>query len=190
MTLYRETAVATTWPKTLMWAFFATPDGAAKAHRTLRDAGQTSLVSVESTAVVQKDATGVITVNERPKLSGGQGLCVGLLLGGLLGVLFPSTDVAAGAAVLGTTAGPASQVHDAGFPDQPLQTAAVQMPPQSSALFALASRDWVEYMSSHQALHNVARYLESVASAWGTLPISEQLAEVLRWRSSDPDARS
>jgi uncharacterized membrane protein len=185
MTFYKDTGVATVWPKSLMWAFFDTPNGAQSALRTLRDAGQAALVSLESTAVVEKDAAGSVTLDERDDLGGGQGLSVGLLLGSVLGALFPELSVASSAATMGAAMGLGSRLHDAGFEDAQLRTAAEQMPANSSALFAVATRDWVEYMATHQELDDVMRYLNSVAYTVGSIPVSQQLSDAITGHDSD-----
>jgi uncharacterized membrane protein len=185
MTFYEDTAVATVWPKSLLWAFFDTPNGAKSALRTLRDAGQPALVSVESTAVVEKDAAGSVTLDERDDLGGGQGLAVGALLGGVLGALFPELSVASSAATMGAAMGLGSRLHDAGFEDAGLQTAAEQMPANSSALFAVATRDWVDYMTAHQELDDVMRYLNSEAYTVGSIPVSQRLGEAIAGQGSD-----
>lgn len=166
--MYANPPEAQEWPKTFIWAFFDTPTGATEALVTLREAGQSHLMSVENTAVVVKDAAGNVTFDEREDLGGGSGL----LVGGLLGAVFPGVSaLATGAAV-----GLGSRLRDGGFADEQLTTAAGQMPIDSSALFALGTREWVEYMDKHRWLDDLLNYLNQVAYKVGWIPVSEQLA--------------
>jgi uncharacterized membrane protein len=178
--MYANPPEASDWPKTLIWAFFDTPTGASEALRTLRDASSAHLMTVENTAIVVKDAAGNITFDERADLGGGEGLAAGLLIGGLLGAVFPG----ASALTTGAAVGLGSHLRDAGFADEQLTSAADRMPVNSSALFAVGTREWVEYMDKHRWLDDLLGYLNQMAYKVGWVPISEQLAGIAAERGA------
>jgi hypothetical protein len=59
------------------------------------------------------------------------------------------------------------------------------MPVNSSALFALGTREWVEYMEKHQLFDDLLGYLNQVAYKVGWVPISEELAGIAERRGDD-----
>jgi len=85
----------------------------------------------------------------------------------------------------GATACLGSRLRDGGFADEPLRTPADQMPVNSSALFALGTREWVDSMEKHRLLDDVLGYLNQVACKVGWVPISEELAGMAEHREDD-----
>jgi uncharacterized membrane protein len=59
-----DTGMVTEWPQTLVWAAFATPDGAIDALERLQAARSTWRIRIDNAAVVVKHADGGIAVNE------------------------------------------------------------------------------------------------------------------------------
>jgi uncharacterized membrane protein len=85
---------------------------------------------------------------------------------------------------MGTASAVGSRLRDAGFDDDQLSDAAARMPPNSSALFALGTRAWVDYMNEHLLLDDLLTYLNQVAYQVGWIPVSETLADALARRDS------
>jgi uncharacterized membrane protein len=99
--------------------------------------------------------------------------------GGILDTVFPEFSPLGGATTLGATVGLGSELHDAGFEDDEPRAAIDRMPAHSSALFALATREWVDYMNKHMWLDDLLGYLNQDAYKVGWIPVSEKLVEAL-----------
>lgn len=166
----------TEWPQTLVWALFNTTDGAAKALNGLQNTSEpnlSGLISVENTAVVEKDASGQVTFSEREDLSGWQGLRNGLLIGGLIGALSPEAAFFSTAAKTAAQLAFGGRLHDAGFEDNELRAAAEQMPPSSSAFLVLITHQWLD---------DFLRYLNRAAYVVGSVAVSQKVGELLEQR--------
>jgi uncharacterized membrane protein len=147
-------------PQTLVWATFSGVDGAAQALSGLQAAGTSDLITVQHTAVIEKDAAGKITLSTNKNMSAGLGS--GLLLGGLLEVLKPGASLLSASPNRAAAIGLAAQIRDAGFQIKPLQSAAETLPPDSSAIIALVT---------FEAANALTRFLRPSARTVGRLAI-------------------
>jgi uncharacterized membrane protein len=138
-----DAGMVTEWPQTLIWAAFATPDGAIDALERLQAARSTWRIRIDNAAVVVKHADGSIAVNETGDRSGLRGLGGGALIGGLVGLLFPPA-LLAGAAVGAASGGLGARLRDAGFEDNALRAVANELAPGSSLLLAVISQQWAD----------------------------------------------
>jgi uncharacterized membrane protein len=82
-------------------ATFDGPDEAEATLRTIRGLEQADKVKPSDTAVVRKDAAGVVTIHNEAGSGTEAGAVVGAVLGGVLFVVFPLAGIAGGAAVGG-----------------------------------------------------------------------------------------
>ena len=121
---------------------------ARQALSGLQAAGQSHLLNVAHTAVIEKDAAGTVTASKSKNLSGWQGLGASPFMGGLLPTLLPGISPLSGAAGASVGAGLATQIRDAGFQVNALRNAAEQMPPDSSALIALVTFKGADALTS------------------------------------------
>ena len=82
-------------------ATFDGPDEAEATLRTIRSLESADKVKPSDTAVVRKDANGVVTIHNEAGSGTEAGAVVGAVLGGVLFVVFPLAGIAGGAAIGG-----------------------------------------------------------------------------------------
>lgn len=138
-----DAGMATEWPQSLIWAAFATPDGATDALSRLQAARRAWRISIDNAAIIVKHEDGRIAVNEPGDRSGLQGLGRGALIGALVGVVFPPAILAATAAGA-ATGGLGARLRDAGFEDNALRAVANDLAPGNSLLLAVIMARWAD----------------------------------------------
>ncbi len=131
--------MAATVPAHAVVASFRFEDGAGNALDKLRGI---SKEGVQNAAVLKVSHDGKLRVKETADLSGGKGMILGGVVGGVLGLLGSSVlwPLGVGAAIGGL----ASKLRDSGFPDQKLKELGDRLEPGHSLLIVAASEVSVE----------------------------------------------
>ena len=114
---------------------------AYEAVHQLRELHREGSISVYGTAVIQRDASGAVSVRERSD-EGPLGMGLGALTGALIGVLGGPVGVAAGVAA-GATAGLWRDYRNADLSDEFLEEAQRNLVPGKFAVIAEVEEEWV-----------------------------------------------
>jgi uncharacterized membrane protein len=128
-------------PVQIVAAAFNSPDGAANAMKALKDAQAAGLVSIESAAVLTRDADGKLEIKEPTDWGGGRGAVIGGVTGAAIGLLAGPVGWGLGLGAL--VGGLAAKLRDSGFSDARLRKLGESLKPGSSALVAVVEHRWV-----------------------------------------------
>ena len=124
--------MATTIPAHAVIASFRFEDGAGNALSKLKDISKAQGLGVQNAAVLKVGADGKLRIKETADMSGGKGVLVGGVVGGVIG-LFGSAvllPIGIGAAAVGL----ASKLRDSGFPNDRLKEVGDRLKPGDSLL--------------------------------------------------------
>jgi uncharacterized membrane protein len=138
--------MATTIPAHAVIASFRFEDGASNALGKLKDMSKQQGLGIQNAAVLKVSADGKLRIKETADMSGGKGMVVGGVVGGVIG-LFGSTvlwPLGIGAAVGGL----ASKLRDSGFPNQKLKEAGDRLKPGDSLLIVAVDNAAIEPVSA------------------------------------------
>jgi uncharacterized membrane protein len=124
--------MATTIPAHAVIASFRFEDGASNALGTLKQVSKEQSLGVQNAAVLKVSDDGKLRIKETADLSGGKGMVVGGVVGGVIGLLGSTVlwPLGIGAAVGGL----AARLRDSGFPNQKLQELGARLQPGNSLL--------------------------------------------------------
>lgn len=128
-------------PIQIVVAAFNDHDGASQALKSLKEAQGAGLVTIDSVAVLTKDADGKLDVKEPTDWGGGRGAVVGGVTGAALGLLAGPVGWAIGLGAL--VGGLAAKLRDSGFSDERLRKLGASLKPGTSALVAVVEHRWV-----------------------------------------------
>ena len=156
------------WPQSLVWAAFASAEGAADALRRLQAGRREWRIGIDNAAVIVKHDDGRIAVNEPGDRSGLGGLGGGALIGALVGVLFPPA-ILAGAAAGAAAGGLGARVRDAGFEDAALRAVANELAPGQSLVLAVITARWAD---------DVEAELKDAAYHAGQIQVTKHVADL------------
>ena len=120
----------------LVIAAFQDEGGADAALAVLKDAKKEKLLQLKDAAVLRKDASGKLHVNEIGDMTGTKGAGVGVVVGAALGILTGGATLAL-AGVGAVAGGLAAKLRDSGFKDDRLKKLGEGLKPGSSAIVAL-----------------------------------------------------
>src|SRR5687768_14264301 len=138
--------MATKNPGHAVIASFRFEDGAGNALTKLKDRSSADGLGVQNAAVLKVGSDGKLRINETADMSGGKGMVVGGVVGGVIG-LFGSTVVwplGIGAVAVGL----AAKLRDSGFPNQRLQEVGAKLQPGNSLLIVAVDEAAVEPVST------------------------------------------
>jgi uncharacterized membrane protein len=126
-------------------ASFSFEDGAGNALTTLKERSTADGLGVQNAAVLKVGNDGKLRIKETADMSGGKGMVVGGVVGGVIGlfgsaVLWP---LGIGAAIGGL----ASKLRDSGFPNQRLKEVGDRLKPGDSLLIVAVEDADVEPVS-------------------------------------------
>jgi uncharacterized membrane protein len=126
-------------------ASFRSEDGAGNALTTLKDRASADGLGLQNAAVLKVGNDGKLRIKETADMSGGKGMVVGGVVGGVIGlfgsaVLWP---LGIGAAIGGL----ASKLRDSGFPNQRLKEVGDRLKPGDSLLIVAVEDADVEHVS-------------------------------------------
>jgi uncharacterized membrane protein len=131
--------MAATIPAHAVVASFRFEDGAGNALDKLRGI---SKEGIQNAAVLKVSHDGKLRIKETADLSGGKGMVVGGVVGGVIGLLGSSVLWPLG---LGAAAGGlASKLRDSGFPDQRLKELGDRLEPNHSLLIVAVAEVSIE----------------------------------------------
>jgi uncharacterized membrane protein len=138
--------------------------------------GKQGLVSVENTVLIEKDEDGDVDFEDVDDVPGWQGMGRGMLVGGLMGLLFP------GAVTAKPTAGTfGAQIQEAGFDTERIRQFASDMPLGSSAVVAVvrsdSADDLVAFLQGRAAEVVTVALIEPAAGAL------EAYGQAIGWRA-------
>lgn len=172
----------------VMFAVYATEDGAAGAVEALRDMDKAKTIEIVDAATLVKDAEGKTTVKQESLPSVKRGTGIGALIGGAIGLIFPPSIIATAALGAGLGAGTAKLAKMA-LEDDELKAAAADLEPGTSAFIAVVENTWVEQVST--AIAGYEKLAEHVMDAEAAAVIGalsdEDGGEVAYGRGFDPE---
>lgn len=157
-------------PVELIVAAFTDENGADRALDQLKQAKKEKLIGIRDAAVIRRDVNDKLHITETADMSGKKGAGIGAIVGGAIGILFPPSLLAAGAAgaVVG---GLAARLHDAGFPDERLKEIGQALKPGTSAIVAVVEHQWVAELQQELAAQGAQVVQEAIKD-----DIAQQLA--------------
>jgi uncharacterized membrane protein len=120
----------------LVIAAFQDEGGADAALAVLKEAKKEKLLQLKDAAVLRKDVSGKLHVNEIGDMTGTKGAGVGVVVGAALGILTGGATLAL-AGVGAVAGGLAAKLRDSGFKDDRLKKLGEGLKPGSSAIIAL-----------------------------------------------------
>ena len=137
--------MATKIPAHAVVASFRFEVGAGNALNKLKDISKNEELGIQNAAVLKMSDDGKLRIKETADMSGGKGMVLGGVVGGVIG-MFGSTvlwPLGIGAAVGGL----ASKLRDSGFPNQRLQEVGARLQPGDSLLIVAVDDAAVEPVS-------------------------------------------
>src|SRR5215211_6429983 len=137
--------MAATIPAHAVIASFRFEVGASNALHKLKDISHQQGLGIQNAAVLKVSDDGKLRIKETADMSGGKGMVVGGVVGGVIG-MFGSTvlwPLGIGAAVGGL----AAKLRDSGFPNQRLQEVGARLQPGDSLLIVAVDDAAVEPVS-------------------------------------------
>jgi uncharacterized membrane protein len=129
-------------PVQVVVAGFNREDGGSQALGRLKAmAKEKGLVGIANAAVLSRDQSGELHVQETHDMRTGKGAAIGGTVGAVAGLLVgPVGWAALGGAAIG---GLAAKLRDSGFPDERLREIGQALTPGTSALIAVVEHQWV-----------------------------------------------
>lgn len=138
-------------------ALYPDTDEAQRTLNDLIDMHQTGAIELIDAAVMVRQPSGELSIDERAELTPAKGAKRGALIGAVVGVIFPPAILAT--AALGAAAGAvAGKVADRGFENELLEELAAELEPGESAILAIVEHTWYEKMMD--ALEGYEKVLE------------------------------
>jgi uncharacterized membrane protein len=138
--------MAATIPAHALVASFRFEDGAGNALSKLKEINKAQPIGIQNGAALTVDLDGKLRIKETADMSGGKGMVLGGVVGGVIG-LFGSTvlwPLGIGAAIGGL----ASKLRDSGFPNQRLAEVGAKLEPGHSLLVVAVDDAAVETVSA------------------------------------------
>ena len=124
--------MATTIPAHAVVARFRNEDGASNALDKPKQINKEQPIGIQNAAVIKMGNDGKLRISETADMSGGRGMVVGGVVGGVIGLLGSTVlwPLGIGAAVGGL----AARLRDSGFPNQKLEELGTRLQPGDSLL--------------------------------------------------------
>ncbi len=172
-------------PVELIVAAFQTEQGADEALKQLQAAKKQHLIAIQNAAVIRRDKNNKLHISETADWSGGKGAAVGAIVGGVIGIIFPPSILAAGAIGAGIGA-LGAKLRDSGFRDDNLKEIGSALKPGTSAIVAVVEHTWVADLERDLAEQGAKTVRQAI-----TADIAAQLAagnEVAYTATSTGDA--
>jgi uncharacterized membrane protein len=156
-------------PIQLLVAAFQDEGGATAALESLKEAKKEKLIAIKDAAVLRKDSSGKLHVNEIGDMTGTRGGAIGGVVGAGLGILTGGATLAL-AGVGALAGGLAAKLRDSGFKDDRLKQLGGSLKPGSSAIVAVIEHTWVAEAKAELERAGAEVVVESIAA-----DIAEQL---------------
>lgn len=142
-------------PYDVIAAAFPDEQGAERALAALQVAERADLLDIENAAVIVKDERGRLTFTETEDPTFWQGMGRGVVLGGLVGLLFPGLSIIANALKVGVSGAFTDRLRDTGFEDDDIRDLAAQLAPGTSMILAIVryevSQELVAFLGEEAA---------------------------------------
>jgi uncharacterized membrane protein len=149
-------------PIQIVVAAFQSPDGAAQALQSLKEAKAAGLVAIDNVAVITKDADGKLDIDEPTDWGGGRGAMVGGVTGAAVGLLAGPVGWGLGLGAL--IGGLAAKLRDSGFSDERLRELGESLKPGTSAIVAVVEHRWVATLEKQLAEEGANTLTEEIGS--------------------------
>lgn len=140
--------------KRVLVAGFDTLGGANLAAQKLQSLEKLGQLDVDNSVTVIKNAWGKVDVKNFEEHSVGEGVKIGALVGGVLGLIFPPSLLAS-AALGGMVGGMTAKLRETGFDPGLVREMAEDMAPGTSMLITVVPWQWTDEVEA--ALTNDAR---------------------------------
>lgn len=127
----------------MLIAGYTDPGGADGALDALKQAKDDGAFYYDDAAVVRRDASGQVSINETGDMTSGKGAGIGALIGGVIGILGGPGGMVLGAGA-GAAIGGIAAHSDAGFNNDTLERIGGALPNGTSALAVTTSKDFIE----------------------------------------------
>lgn len=150
---------------------FTDANSADQALDAMKKAKKQQQFYFEDAAVIRQDAKGKVHYHETGDMSTSKGAGIGALVGGVLGVLGGPGGIALGAGV-GAAVGGAVTAKDKGFRNESLSTVGVALRPETSAVAAITSRDFLKAVQQQVPIDDIRAAVANLAAE-----LSSALAE-------------
>jgi uncharacterized membrane protein len=116
----------------------------------------------EDAAVVRRDASGEVHIQEHGDMSTGKGAGIGALIGGVIGIIGGPAGIAIGAGA-GAAIGGIAAHSDAGFDNDTLNKVGIALPAGTSAIAVTTSKDFVEQVRKSQTSQDTMTMAQNIA---------------------------
>ena len=160
--------------------FVATYDSEGGAKAALKDfqaAQREGAIDLIDAAVVKHTAEGKVKFEETADPSGKRWAKRGAIAGGIVGLIFPPSILAAGAVGAGA-GGIWGKVRDKGFKDEDLKKVGEELPPGTSAIVAIAQDKVVERLERGlEGYEKISRHVLSADAAAVVIAEAEDVEE-------------
>ncbi len=150
-------------PVQILIAAFQDETGAAAALEQLKQAKKEKLVAIKDAAVLRKDASGKLHVNEIGDMTGTRGAVTGGVVGAALGILSGGATLAI-TGIGALAGGLAAKLRDSGFNDEKLKTLGAGLKPESSAIVAVIEHTWVADLKAEMEKVGAQVVTEAIAA--------------------------
>jgi uncharacterized membrane protein len=138
--------MATTVPAHAVIATFRFEVGASNALGKLKDIAKEQGLGIQNAAVLKVSPDGKLRIHETADISGGRGMVIGGVVGGVIGLFGSAVLLPLG---IGAVAGGlAAKLRDTGFPNQKLQDIGARLQPGNSLLIVAVDDSAVEPVSA------------------------------------------
>jgi uncharacterized membrane protein len=157
--------------------FVAAYDNEVGAKQSLKDfqaMHREGSIDLIDAAVIVRDAGGKVKFEETADPSGKRWAKRGAIAGGIVGLIFPPSILAAGAVGAGA-GGIWGKVRDKGFKDEDLREVGESLPPGTSAIIAVAEDRVVADLE--RGLHGYERIAKHLVSAEAAAAIIAEVDE-------------
>ena len=139
-------------PVEILMAVFPDRPRAEVTIDALKEMGKRGDIKIIDAAMVEKDLSGKVKIDEVKELTTRGGIGRGALVGGALGLIFPPS-ILASAVVGGVAGGLFGKMRDTGIKKADLQEAGAELQPGQAGVIAIVEATWAERLVQAMAGH-------------------------------------
>lgn len=130
-------------PIEFMVAVYPKEDQADGTLDILEEMHHKGSIEILEAAVLVRDSTGDLKIHRKARLTHKKGALRGVLIGSVIGIVFPPSILAAAAFGAGVGAAMGHDKVDIGLPDDYVDELAAQVDPGESAIIAVLENKWL-----------------------------------------------